>query len=211
MDNAMDDSYNDALIECMKGVRCMESSMESTMHDASMTENRRKRVKPKVLKEAALDAGLAALAALESSDVAPRPVTITARTLVAEGIESIMRLRNRNVPLLRIYTDMRKASGIRISFATFAGYVSEASKAKGIKLEKAKAEAGPAARPQPRPEPASVTVEAPPPPWNCDRCRGEAERRESTKKPGTYFWKCPECNTFYQDDDGTITNKRIGG
>ena len=203
--------------------------MKDAMKDASGSEVRRKRVKPKILKEAHLDAGLKALEALESSDVAPRPVQGTARTLVTEGIESIMRLRNRNVPLIRIYTDMRKASGMRISFATFAGYVSEAAKAKGIKLEKPKAEAGAAPRPRPDvgtvptsvgtstavEEGASTAAERATATaaalggsaWGCSRCEKESTRTE--KDDGRAWWQCPGCRTFYADNEGKISTQRL--
>lgn len=127
----------------------------------------RKRGKPKVLKRSALSAGIAALAALESSDIAAKPVQITARTLIAEGIEPIMRLRGKGVPLLRIYTEIKKAAGLRISYQTFAGYVSEASKEAG--LRPAKTEAAPAARPQ-----SEMTAGE----WGCAECESKAARVE---------------------------------
>ena len=185
--------------------------MKDAMTDASKSEVRKARVKPKIIKEGAIAKGLEALAMLESSDIAAKPVQATARTFVQEGIETILRLRAKGVPLLRIYSDARKAAGLRIGYQTFAGYVSEISREKGLRPAKDKAEAGAMPRHQPDAGPAPVLVEALPPAWQCDRCKTDAERRESTKKPGTYYWKCPECQTFYADDDGQITNKKIGG
>ena len=192
---------------CMLG----ESTMKDARTDASGLEIRKGRVKPKVIKEGAMAKGLEALATLESSDIAAKPVQATARTFVQEAIETILRLRAKGVPLLRIYNDSRKAAGLRIGYQTFAGYVSEISREKGLRQVKAKAEAGPAARHQPGPEPAPMAVEASSSDWHCDRCESDSTRHESTKKPGTFFWKCPECKTFYADIDGTITNQKLGG
>ena len=113
--------------------------MKGSIEDATIGK---KRVKPQSLKESALAAGLEALQALESSEVMPRPVVMTARTLVEEGIESIMRSRTKGIPLIRIYTDLKKAAGLRIGYQTFAGYVSEFSKERGLRPAKPKAEAG---------------------------------------------------------------------
>ena len=181
--------------------------MKGSIADASKSETGRKKVKPKVLKESALAAGLEALAALESSDIAPRPVQATARTFVMEGIETILRLREKGVPLLRIYTDARKAAGLRIGYPTFAGYVSEIAKERGLRPAKVKTEAAPT--------PASATVETSTAAssadgWGCARCETESERRESTKKTGAFFWKCPGCGSFHEDDDGRISQKRLG-
>lgn len=158
-----------------------------------------KRVKPKVLKESSLAAGLAAFEALESVEGATRPVVITARTLVEQGIESIMRSRARGVPLLRIYNDVKKAAGLRIGFPTFAGYVSEISAKKGLRQAKAKAEAG--AQPRPQPEAPTATGE-----WGCAECVSTARRLE---KDGRAWWQCPACKAFYADDDGKLSTKRL--
>ena len=196
----------------------MEGSMQDARNDASTigkeVKASRKRVKPKLIKESALAAGLAAFEALETSEVATRPVQITARDLVREGIESIMRSRARGVPLLRIYGDARKAAGLRISFQTFMGYVSEFSKEKGLRPAKAMEEAGAVPRPGTEQGPALVgsgeaasTADG----WGCDRCETESERRESTKKAGTFFWKCPGCGSFHEDNGGQISPKRLRG
>ena len=190
--------------------------MEGSMHN---TENKpttgRKWVKPKALKSDALAAGLAAFQALESAEGATRPVIATAKTLVEEGIESIMRSRARGVPLLRIYSDAKKAAGLRISFATFSGYVCDAAKAAGIKLEKPKADTGAIPRTGPEPGPAPVAdgalvgdeeaaggaIE-----WGCDRCESESVRRE---RDGKAWWQCPACRTLWADDGGQIVNRRL--
>lgn len=190
----------------------MEGSMESARNDVGQAK---KRVKPKVLNGDALAAGLAAFQALESAEGATRPVQNTARTLVVEGIESIMKSRARGVPLLRIYSDAKKAAGLRISFATFSSYVCEAAKAAGIKLEKPKAEAGAVPRPGTDQGPAPVEVEAlavtgeaasPAIEWGCDRCESESVRRE---RDGKAWWQCPACRAMWTDNDGRIVNRRL--
>lgn len=202
--------------------------MKDAMTDASKSEVRKTRVKPKIIKEGAMAKGLEALAALESSDIAAKPVQATARTFVREGIETILRLRSKGVPLLRIYNDARKAAGLRIGYQTFAGYVSEISKEKGLRPAKASNEATPAARPQPEPGPASVSVEASfgdaataspaeraaaiaaqvgGAAWGCSRCEAGSERR--TRQDGKAWWVCPGCGAMWADEDGRITSKRL--
>lgn len=141
----------------------------------------KKRGKPKALSSSAIDAGLAALDALDSCETAIRPVVPTARTFVAEGIERIMKLRAKGVPLLRIYTDAKRAARLTISFQTFAGYVCSEAKARGIKLEK-------------------------PMPWNCPAC---AEKSVRTEKDGRAWWHCPACRMLYADDNGKVSQKRL--
>lgn len=193
--------------------------MESSMHNQSATENKpttsQTRVKPKILKESALAAGLAAFTALETSEVAARPAQATARTLVEQGIESILRSRSRGVPLLRIYNDAKKAAGLKISFQTFSSYVSEISKERGLRPAKATAEAGAVPRPGPEPGPAPVLTEAlvgdgeaagGEAAWGCDRCETESVRRE---RDGKAWWQCPACRGLWADDDGKIVAKRL--
>ena len=189
--------------------------MKDAMTDASKSEVRKARVKPKIIKEGAMAKGLEALAMLESSDIAAKPVQATARTFVQEGIETILRLRAKGVPLLRIYNDARKATGLRIGYPTFAGYVSEIAKERGLRPAKAKAEAGAMPRPQTEPEPASTTAEAlssdeetasTAAGWECERCETESIRRE---KDGKAWWQCPSCRTLWADQDGSIASKRL--
>lgn len=172
------------------------------------------RVKPKVLKDTALAAGLDALRLLEDSDVAMRPVQMTAKTLVEEGIETIMRLRARGVPLLRIYSDARKAAGLRISFQTFSSYVCECAKEKGLKVEKKRAAVQPAASPAAgtgldQVQAQTHTVEQEKSSWNCGSCSTDSSRHESTKRPGVYFWRCAKCGQAYADDSGTMTDEKL--
>lgn len=193
--------------------------MESTMKDAMSVETtvetkevvrKKSRSKPKTFKEGAVAAGLQALEALESSDDAARPVMITAKNLVEEGIEVIMRLRNKGVPLLRIYNDMRKATGMRIGYPTFAGYTCEIAKERGLKLEKTKKEAVAAPRHQPDPKPAGVAGEASMADgWVCGDCVEKSVRLESQAQPGAFYWRCPECRTLYADNAGEIATKRL--
>ncbi len=135
--------YNGTFIENNQNMHGYLCIMEKrTMKDALNVGNgegaSKKRGKVKTIKETGFAAGLAALEALESSDIAALPATLTARVLVQEGIGTIVRLRAKNVPLLRIYNDMRRASGMKITFATFAGYVSDAARRAGLKFEKVK-------------------------------------------------------------------------
>ena len=126
-----------------------------------------------------------------------------------------MRLRARGVPLLRIYNDARKAAGLRISYQTFAGYVSESSKQAGLRPEKAKAEAGPSARTGTGMEPASVVSDAPAPAgeaasmaggWNCPAC---PDSKPEMHKGQRYF-ACPKCGIAYAaDQDGNQTQQRF--
>lgn len=168
------------------------------------------RVKPKVLKDSALAAGLDALKALEDSDVATRPTQLTARTLVQVGIESIMRSRARGVPLLRIYNDAKRAAGLKISFQTFSSYVCEIAKDRGLVLEKKKAARLPGASTPVAPALAQVpVVEQQKEGWNCGSCEAESQRHESTKYPGKFFWRCKSCGTNYADNSGELTDKKL--
>lgn len=173
----------------------------------------KKKAKVKTIKETNFSAGLTALENLDSSDVASRPVALTARVLVQEGISKIVRLRSKNVPLLRIYNDMKKASGMKITFETFASYVSDAAKRAGLKFEKVKQ--------VPR-MPASIPAgtvgavvqvdhvaqEQQKNGFNCEYCQTEAQIYESPKI-GTKFWHCDKCDTFYHDSNDSITNRRL--
>lgn len=172
------------------------------------------RVKPKVLKDAALTAGLDALRLLESSEVAARPVQATARTLVQEGIESIMRSRARGVPLLRIYNDAKRAAGLKISFQTFSSYVCEIAKDRGLSLEKKRAAVQPGASTPTVAALAQAPVEhmehgQEKAGWNCDCCLTDSQRHESQKRPGAFFWRCAKCGQAYADNGGTITNEKL--
>ncbi len=183
------------------------------MQSENQTETKagvsRKRVKPKLIKESALAAGLAAFQSLESLDVVPRPAVLTARTLVEEGIESIMKARARGVSLLRIYNDAKKAAGLRISFQTFAGYVCAIAKEKGLRLEKVKVAHVPRASTPLAPASVEVqSVDQEKTGWNCEHCQTAAVRKESKKSPGTYFWGCTECKTIYVDDNGVMTDRQ---
>ena len=202
--------------------------MKDAIMDATGSEVRKVRVKPKVLKSSAMDAGLAALAALESAEVMPRPVVMTARTLVEEGIESILKSRAKGIPLIRIYTDLKRATRMTIGYQTFAGYVSEISRKKGLRPAKDKAEAEPAARPMPEPKPvptlvgtstaveegastaaeraAATAAEIGGSAWGCSKCEKESTR---TEKDGKAWWKCPGCGAFWTDEGGKITPKRL--
>lgn len=170
----------------------------------------RKRVKPMPIKEKSLAAGLAAFQALESLDVVPRPAVITARTLVEEGIESIMKARARGVSLLRIYNDAKKAAGLRVSFQTFAGYVCAIAKEKGLRLEKKQAAPVPGASTPVAPALAHVpVVEQQKEGWNCGSCETSSQRHESQKRPGVYFWRCSKCGQAYADQDGTMSDQKL--
>lgn len=172
------------------------------------------RIKPKFLKEASLTAGLDALKLLEDSEVAARPIQITARTLVQEGIESIMRLRAKGVPLLRIYTDAKKAAGLRISFQTFSSYVCEIAKEKGLKLEKKRIVPSPAASlaagtVMDRDQTQGVDHASEKSGWNCDSCLTESKRHESQKNPGKFYWRCHKCGQAYADNAGTLSDQKL--
>ena len=190
--------------------------MKDAMMDASKSEVRKTRVKPKIIKEGAIAKGLEALAMLESSDVAIKSVQPTARTFVQEAIETILRLRAKGVPLLRIYNDARKATGLRIGYQTFAGYVSEISREKGLRPANDKTEAGAMPRPGTEREPAPAMAEAlsldeetasTATCWQCSRCEAESTRTE--KEDGKAWWRCPACRTFYKDIDGQISSQRL--
>lgn len=183
--------------------------MQGSNKDASEAKEGRTRVKPKILKESALAAGLAAFEALESAENAARPVQATARTLVEQGIESILRSRDKGVPLLRIYNDARKAAGLRISYQTFAGYVSEISREKGLRPAKTKEETGAPPRSEPDAVPASPTVEAPAGNWKCTKCPEAEDRHEFRRQPGTYYRRCEACGEAYYEVDGKISDKRV--
>ncbi len=169
----------------------------------------KKKAKIKTIKESNFSAGLAALENLDGSDVAARPIALTARVLVQEGISTIVRLRSKNVPLLRIYNDMRKASGMKITFETFAGYVSDAAKRAGLKFEKTKQVPRiPASTP---PVAAQVVVqeqEQQKSGFNCEHCENEAQIYESPKI-GVKFWHCSKCDSFYCDDNDVLTSKQL--
>ncbi len=172
------------------------------------------RIKPKFLKDSALAAGLDALKLLESSDVATRQVQMTAKTLIVEGIDTIMRLRARGVPLLRIYNDLKKAAGLKISFQTFSSYVCEVAKEKGLRLDKKKTAPRPAASPAAgtvavQDQAQTQTVDHEKSSWNCEHCSTDSKRHESTKNPGKFFWKCARCGTFYADNAGTMTDQKL--
>ncbi len=191
------------------------------MKDASTVEGKeggsmvagKKKAKIKTIKETNFSAGLAALDNLDSSDVATRPVALTARVLVQEGISTIVRLRSKNVPLLRIYNDMRKASGMKITFATFAGYVSDAAKRAGLKFEKVKQVPSMPASTGAGSALAVVQVDhvdhvQEKSGFNCEHCMTEAQIYESPRI-GVKFWHCEKCNSFYCDDNDKLTSRRL--
>ena len=187
------------------------------MKDATAAEGHekasKKKAKVKVIKEAGFAAGLAALDNLDGSDAVIRPVALTARVMVYEGISKIVGLRAKNVPLLRIYSDMKKASGMRISFATFAGYVSDAAKKAGLKIERIKQVPRMPASPTAGTTSAAVQVvvqdqDQEKTGFNCEYCQTEAQIYESPRI-SVKFWHCSKCNSFYCDDNDVLTSKQL--
>lgn len=168
----------------------MSQGTPENMHE--VVTKKKKRVH--VLPETAIDAGLQALQRLSE---APAPaIKLTARALITTWLPQIIAEQSRGSSLLRIYNDLRKATKLRISYRSFQNYVSKASQEAGLRPGKAKAEPGL------RPGPGSEAKPA----WACTECESKATR---TEKDGRAWWHCPNCKTFYADDDGKLSMKRL--
>ena len=190
----------------------MSQGTSEKLHDSGTKKKKRVHVLP----ETAIDAGLQALQRLSE---APAPaVKLTARALITAWLPQIIAEQSRGSSLLRIYNDLKRAAKLRISYRSFQNYVSKASQEAGLRPVKTKAEPGlrpgpgSDAKPAPVADQASSEVKTADTAgdWNCDRCKEGSIRRESEKNPGRYFWKCPACNTFYDDNDGEISSHRLG-
>lgn len=193
----------------------MQEKVHENVHETGTTEKetvtKRKR-KIHTLKDSAIDAGLEAIKRLSET---PTPaVKPTARTAIIAWLPAIISEKSRGTSLLRIYNDLKKATGIKISYRSFQNYVSQAAKEQGLRPVKQPVNPAPA----PVPAPAAVQPPAAPaaptmpelPAWNCPQCSDTAKRRESKHKPGHFYWKCAACGTFYVDEHGEMTMNRIG-
>ena len=194
----------------------MSQGTQEKMHGSEQGPTQditKKKAKPQILRETAIDAGLEALKRLSE---APAPaVKLTARAAIKEWLPMIISEQARGTSLLRIYNDLRKATKIRISYRSFQNYVSALAKEAGLRPVK---EAVPPARPLPDAVPAPVAVETPPAieetastaaEWECLTCREGSERHEFRKERGKFYWKCPDCNTVYNDVAGEISPQRL--
>ena len=173
----------------------MSQEMQGKVHEPC-TE---KKKKVHTLKETAIDAGLQALQRL--SEVPAPAVKMTARAAISKWLPSIITEQARGTSLLRIYNDLRKAAGLKISYRSFQNYVSKASQAAGLRPGKPKAEAEAA--------PSGMVETASEKQWNCAECETKAERRESKSQHGKFFWQCAACGTYYADNNGELSNIRM--
>ena len=177
----------------------------------------KKKKKVHTLRESAVDAGLEAIKKLSE---APAPaVKMTARAAITMWLPAIVAEQARGTSLLRIYNDLRKATGLKISYRSFQNYVSGAARDAGLRPAKPKKEAVPPARPVPDAVPAPASVETPPAveetaspaaaEWECPECLTGAKRQEFRKDPGKFYWKCPACEMVYNDNGGEISPQRL--
>ena len=152
-----------------------------------------------------------ALAAMKD-EFSKRTPKRPAEELIRQYINDIDELSKLGASLPQIYERLNKAVPLGITPNSFAVYVRRVRKEIGSeryspRTAKDNAEAAPSARAETTGAP-EVTVEtAAAAGWNCAECESKAERRESTKNPGKFFWRCSACGTNYRDNDGKLTSE----
>ena len=188
-----------------------ERSMESASNHAS------KRIPTgKVFKASAIDEAGDALAALEASaGTYAAKATVTAADIIEAHLEAILRMQGKGIPLAVVYKELKTKVKLRIEYKTFKQYVSRAAVGRGISRRAAPAtSAAPAVVAESSASPATeqaapevMAETASEKKWNCAECETKAERRESTKNPGQYFWRCSACGTNYRDNNAELTSE----
>ena len=170
--------------------------VQSNMHE----DGTRKKRKVHTLRETAIDAGLEAIKRLSE---APAPaVKPTARTAITAWLPAIVAEQARGTSLLRIYNDVKKAAGLRISYRSFQNYVSKAALEAGLRPERQGKEAAPPARPMPDAKPSPAIV--------CPDCGSDTFSRDPVPDcVNVYAWACkaPDCLMVYEDENGHVGQK----
>ena len=141
-----------------------------------------------------------------------------ALALVKQNINIIDELNREGATITQIFGQLDKSLKLGISASSFVQYVRRIRKEIGSEMyvsreqSKSKAtgnmEAAPAARAETDGAPVVQRETAAAAGWNCAECESKAERRESTKHPGNFFWRCSACGTNYRDENGELTSER---
>lgn len=141
-----------------------------------------------------------------------------ALALVKQNIEKIDELNKEGATLAQIFEHMNKGLKLGISASSFVQYVRRIRQETGsdlyVKREKgkskteARSEAAPSARAETMGAPDVMAETAAAAGWNCAECETRATRRESSKHPGKFYWRCAACGTNYLDDNGELSNER---
>lgn len=141
-----------------------------------------------------------------------------ALALIKQNIKQIDEINREGATLAQIFEHMNKGLKLGISASSFVQYVRRVRQETGSELyvkreqhkskSKAEAEAAPTARADNDNAPEAQEETASGAEWNCTECESKAERRESSKRPGFYYWQCPKCGTNYLDEKGELSNER---
>lgn len=134
-----------------------------------------------------------------------------AETIVKENIELIDKLSKSGVSLPIIYERLNKAIPLGITSASFTQYIRNVRKMVGsdlyVERRKQKSKKKEDTSNNIATENNSIaTIKSS---FKCESCENQAEMYASPKIEGKNFWHCKECNTFYYDENGTLTNKQL--
>lgn len=135
-----------------------------------------------------------------------------ALAIIKQQIGKIDALNKAGASLNQIYEHLNSELKLGITPSSFTQYVRKVRQEVGSELYVARGPRKPKTSKEQAKADAPAAQEATPPvaEWKCERCEAEAERRESTKQPGTFFWKCGKCGAFYKDNNGVISSEKLG-